>query len=81
MHKATGGLIRADFEMRDGILSHISISGDFFCYPEDAIAQLESLLEGTAAADVHKVLTDFCSHRDVEIPGVEFNDWMKVLNV
>jgi lipoate-protein ligase A len=81
MHKATGGLIRADFEMRDGILSHVSISGDFFCYPEDAIAQLESLLEGTAAADVHGVLTDFCSRQEIEIPGVEFNDWMSVLSV
>ncbi len=81
MYKATGGLIRADFEMRDGILSHLSISGDFFCYPEDAIAKLESLLEGTAAADVPKALTNFCNRQDIEIPGVEIDDWMKVLSV
>jgi lipoate-protein ligase A len=80
MHKAIGGLIRADFEMRDDRMSHVSISGDFFCYPEDAIAQLESLLEGTAAADVHKVLTRFCSRRDIEIPSVGYNDWMSVFS-
>jgi lipoate-protein ligase A len=81
MHKATGGLIRADFEMRDDILSHLSISGDFFCYPEDAVSQLESLLEGTATADVHNVLTNFCNRRDIEIPGVAIDDWTKVLSV
>ncbi len=80
MHKAIGGLIRADFEIRDGIMSHVSISGDFFCYPEEAVSHLESLLEGTAAADGHKVLTDFCSHQDIEMPGVEIDDWMKVLS-
>ena len=80
MHKAIGGLIRADFEMRDGIMSHVSISGDFFCYPEEAVSQLESLLEGTATADVHNVMTDFCSRQDIEMPGVELDDWMKVLS-
>jgi lipoate-protein ligase A len=80
MHKATGGLIRADFEVFEGRLSGVLISGDFFCYPEDAITQLESLLEGTAAEDVHKVLSDFCSRQEVEIPGVEFNDWMSVFS-
>ncbi len=81
MHKATGGLIRADFEVSDDRLSGVSISGDFFCYPEDSIAQLESMLEGTAATDVHKVLTAFCSRSEIEIPGVELDDWMKVLSV
>lgn len=79
MHKAPGGLIRADFEVREGYLSGASISGDFFCYPEDSIAQLESMLEGIATTDIHTVLTEFCGRRDIEIPGVEFNDWLKVL--
>lgn len=81
MHKAPGGLIRADFEARDGRLSGVSISGDFFCYPEDSIAQLESMLEGIAKTDIHTVLTEFCNRRDIEIPGIEVDDWMKVLSV
>ncbi len=77
-HKALGGLIRADFEVREGKLCSVSMSGDFFCYPEDAIAQLESMLEGTETTDIPKVLTAFCSRQDIEIPGVVFDDWIKV---
>ncbi len=78
MHKAPGGLIRADFEVREGKMSSVSISGDFFCYPEDAIAQLESMLEGTETVNIPSVLTTFCSGQDIEIPGVVFDDWIKV---
>ena len=81
MHKSTGGLIRADFEVSDDRLSGVSISGDFFCYPEDSIARLESMLEGTATTEIHKVLREFCNRQDIEIPGVEQDDWMKVLDV
>lgn len=81
MHKAPGGLIRADFEVRNGRVSEVSISGDFFCYPEESIAQLESMLEGIATTKIHTVLTEFCSRRDIEIPGVEIDDWMKVFSV
>jgi lipoate-protein ligase A len=81
MYKATGGLIRADFEVSDGRLSGVSISGDFFCYPEDTIARLESMLEGTTTTEIHTVVREFCNRQDIEIPGVEFNDWMSVLSV
>jgi lipoate-protein ligase A len=81
MHKATGGLIRADFEVSEDRLSGVSISGDFFCYPEDSIARLESMLEGTATTEIQAVVREFCTRQDIEIPGVEFNDWMKVLDV
>jgi lipoate-protein ligase A len=80
MHKAPGGLIRADFKVHEGYLSAVSISGDFFCYPEDSIARLESMLEGIATTEIHTVLTKFCGRHDIEIPGVGFNDWMKVLS-
>ena len=81
MYKATGGLIRADFEVCDGRLSGVSISGDYFCYPEDSIAQLESMLEGTATTEINTVVREFCSRQDIEIPGVELDDWMKALSV
>ena len=80
MHKAPGGLIRADFEVHDGQLSGVSISGDFFCYPKDAIAELESMLEGTSTAETQNVLEKFCSQQDIEMPGVDLQDWIKVLS-
>ena len=80
MHKAPGGLIRADFEVRDGQLSGVSISGDFFCYPKDAITRLESMLEGAPTVETQKVLEKFCSQQDIEIPGVDLQDWIKVLS-
>jgi lipoate-protein ligase A len=78
MHKAPGGLIRADFEVREGKLSGASISGDFFCYPDDAIARLESMLDGIETTDIPNVLAEFCNHPEIEIPGVVLDDWIKV---
>lgn len=80
MHKSPGGLIRADFEVRNGQLSGVSISGDFFCYPADSITRLESMLEGTPTAEIQKVLKEFYSRHEPETPGVDFQDWMKVLS-
>jgi lipoate-protein ligase A len=81
MYKTPGGLIRADFEIRDGRLSGVDISGDFFCYPDDAINKLEGMLEGTSVAEIQQVLTRFCSRRDIEIPGIDFDDWIKVIAI
>ena len=33
IHKATCGLIRADFALDDGLIKDVFISGDFFCFP------------------------------------------------
>lgn len=79
MHKAPGGLIRADFEVREGKIANPSISGDFFCFPDDAVAQLETLLEGVNMAGIADVLTPFCNREDIEIPGVALEDWMNLL--
>ena len=81
IHKATGGLIRADFETRDGRFENISISGDFFCYPPQAVSRLETILQGCSVKDVENVLTDFYETENVETPEVEINDWLKVLKV
>ena len=81
VYKATGGLIRADFEVADGKLSGVSISGDFFCYPEDSIVQLESMLEGRATTEIQTVLKEFCHRQNIEIPGIALDDWMKVFDI
>jgi lipoate-protein ligase A len=79
MHKAPGGLLRATLEVKDNRLASVSLSGDFFCYPEDAITRLESALEGIALDQVGITLDQFYANHELETPGVTTDDWMKVL--
>ena len=79
VHKARGGLIRSDFGVVDGRFAQVSISGDFFSYPSDAVARLESMLEGRSAQDLPAVLKEVYEGHGVETPGVTADDWMQVL--
>ena len=81
VHKAPGGLIRADFEVNEGSYSSVSLSGDFFCYPASAISRLEARLEARPISEIDPVLEEFYKEEDVETPGIEIADWKKVLEV
>lgn len=80
MHKAAGGLIRAVFELRDGRYADVSLSGDWFCYPPDALGRLETMLEGRAPQEVPEIVDRFYEGV-VETPGVGREDWLAVLAV
>jgi lipoate-protein ligase A len=80
-HKARGGVIRADFEVREGAFRNVSLSGDFFCYPEEAIGWLEKRLEGELTDKAYSILRAFYTEQKVEIPGFSVEDWMQVLKV
>ena len=46
-YKTPGGkLVAVDFEVVDGTLRDVMVSGDFFLYPEEALADLTGALEG-----------------------------------
>jgi lipoate-protein ligase A len=81
MHKAAGGLMRADFEVIEGKFGRVLLSGDFFCYPEEGINRLELWLQGHPLEEVRNVLTDFYSEAGIETPGIEIDDWLLVLSV
>jgi len=81
LHKALGGLIRADFELREGGFSNVSLSGDFFCYPEGAVGLLEARLEGQSIEKACTLLKKYYSEEGIETPGIEIDDWMQVLAV
>jgi lipoate-protein ligase A len=78
VHKCRGGLIRADFEVLDGRLRGVSISGDFFCYPPERIRRLEAEIEGRIAHEVREAIEAFYAANDLEIPGVGVSDWLAV---
>lgn len=79
MHKATGGLIRAEFAVEDGRFKEVSISGDFFCVPLAAVQNLESRLAGKPMTEVKDVLEAFYDNETFEIPGITLDDWLNVL--
>lgn len=79
VHKAPGGLLRATLEMHGEDLTYVSLSGDFFCYPADAVLSLESALQGVRKSQVSSVLDRFYASQAFEMPGVSANDWLQVL--
>ena len=81
VHKASGGLIRADFEVIDGYLGKVYISGDFFCYPDNGIESLETALDGQPVSQLSVFLKEFYAKNPIETPGIEINDWLKTLTV
>jgi lipoate---protein ligase len=78
VHKAPGGLLRCTAELRAGRLSQISLSGDFFCYPQDSAESLERMLEGSPLESAAEVIALFYTG-SVETPGVTPADWLAVL--
>ncbi|MBI4966146.1 MAG: lipoate--protein ligase family protein [Desulfomonile tiedjei] len=79
VHKAPGGLIRADFEIREERYSAVALTGDWFCHPRDAIPALESRIEGVSPAELRAVLEEFYNKNQLETPGIALEDWIEVL--
>ena len=51
-YKVPGGkLVVADFAVEAGALRRVRVSGDFFLYPEEALAAIDGALEGAPIAD------------------------------
>lgn len=78
MHKASGGLIRAEFAIEGGKYKGVTISGDFFCFPKDTVGRLAATLEDCLADNVSNAITDFYQTKKIDIPGVSPDDWMQV---
>lgn len=78
-YKAPGGLLRGDFEIKDGCYHQVSLSGDFFCFPQGAVRWLEKSLEGNRVEDLKEILRRFYTDHPVETPGIRVEDWMEVL--
>ncbi|HEX9910198.1 MAG TPA: lipoate--protein ligase [Desulfatiglandales bacterium] len=77
-HKAPGGLIRADYEVKEGRIKGVSVSGDFFCFPRTGIRKLEKRLEDQPVEQIGTLLGAFYSEDQVETPGITVQDWQQV---
>lgn len=79
IHKAPGGLIRLTTEVRDGVIAAASVSGDFFFFPADKLADLEAVLVGLCESDVEAAVARFYEEHSIESPGVTPADFMRAL--
>lgn len=79
VHKAPGGLIRGDVEMTDGVITSLSLSGDFFFYPAHEVTQLSQALIGKKGAEVEETIIQFYEEHGIESPGVEPADFARVV--
>ncbi len=79
--KAPGGLIRATAISKDGHLSEVHLSGDFFFFPAEGLPEMERILEAVPEEReaIEAVLSAFYLSRAVESPGVQPADFAGVL--
>ena len=72
-YKTVGGkLVTVDFDLRDGHLRNVQVSGDFFLYPEEALGDIRSALEGLPASADETVIAERISqalHPSVSLVG------------
>jgi lipoate-protein ligase A len=74
MHKAPGGLIRATIETQHGRLVAVGLSGDFFFYPAEKLADLEQALVGVELGEAQAAIEAFYRTNGIESPGVTPHD-------
>ncbi|MDI6642599.1 MAG: lipoate protein ligase C-terminal domain-containing protein [Candidatus Hodarchaeaceae archaeon] len=79
--KAPKGVIKVELELSDDKISRISLSGDFFMYPEEAIEELERALEGVEARKEALLVAvrDFYSLSGAQTPMVEPEHWVEAI--
>jgi len=80
-HKAPGGLIRAVLVVREGRIVDADLSGDFFFYPAEKLADLQQALAGLHPEDAEAAIAEFYAAHAIESPGVTPADFAQVLQV
>ena len=72
-YKTPGGkLIAVEFSVADEKLRNVVISGDFFLYPEEALTDITTSLEGTSVHDTESEIAErvrYAMPRNAELLG------------
>lgn len=81
VHKAIGGLIRADVDVENGRISALSLAGDFTFIPKAGLAALRAALVGIVfqKSDVAAFIDSFLSQNQVQYPGVTAEDFARAI--
>ena len=81
--RAEKGVLEVDLELEDQCIKALTITGDFFIYPEEAIEDLEAALIGSSIKeeDIHARISDLYQQKEISTPGIKIDDWVKVLTL
>ena len=80
MHKATGGMVRAEYCVEEGQFREVAISGDYFCFPKNTVNLLEAAIEGSPVKEIDKIVKGFYETGGFEWPGVQIDDLLQLFN-
>ena len=77
IHKSKGGLIRSFVATENGRIKEISISGDFFLFPEEAFFKIAEELKGIKAKreDVEQKIEEIYIRENIQSPGTSPADF------
>lgn len=77
IHKSRGGLIRSFITTENGIIKDITISGDFFLFPEEALFKIIEQLKGAQAnrEKLRKNIEETYKKENIQSPGTTPSDF------
>ena len=81
-YKIPGGkLLVAETEVKEGVLTAVKVTGDFFMHPEEAIIDFEQALRGARASKVDEIVEEFFGGKEITLFGVSEKDFAHVLKL
>ncbi len=77
IHKSRGGLIRSFVTTESGKIKEITISGDFFLFPEEAVFKILERLKGATAKreDIQRNIEETYKKENIQSPGTAPSDF------
>ncbi len=80
-YKAPGGLVRATIRVREPFLDDLTLSGDFFIYPQDSLPRLEAAMVGSPLqqAELEQRAVSFWHAHHIQAPGLAPEDVAHVI--
>ncbi|MFZ2411630.1 MAG: lipoate protein ligase C-terminal domain-containing protein [Candidatus Methanoperedens sp.] len=77
IHKSKGGLIRSFVTIENGMIKDITISGDFFMFPEEALFKIIKQLKGAPAnrEKLQKNIEETYKKENIQSPGTTPSDF------
>lgn len=81
IHKSKGGLIRSFVAAENGKIKEITVSGDFFLLPEEALFKILENLKGTPAKreEIQKNIEETYEKEKISSPGTEPSDFVEAI--
>jgi len=77
--KYPGGLVCVELQHDGKVIHSIKISGDFFFYPEEKLASLETEVKGKSFSEIRQTVCSFFESEGIESPGISPEDYAELI--